>query len=1376
MKKKYTLFIKLFKLKEVRGREPDKALFSILFVLFSVVFFVNKSYGQYSSTHYVPPYVSGVQASNTQDRQFLILSTLETSAFQVNITLGDGSIMPSGQLLAGSTGTTIITSGTPTAGQYNSTTGVASISASNPLVLRIGVRFSDAVAGTGVMTTNDINSGTGDLNASVTPDYANPSNQGLILSASNNFYVNMRHDSGSQGGSLSGKGSVGLGQSFITGNTVMNGIYDQGVTFISVMATQPGTTNVTFTDFNGRTFIGHGSATTINKTLTQGESYVIAQVIDGDGSNTAYDTAAERNSYNGISVTSDQDIVVASGGLGGVDPTSSSRDIGYDQLVPVSEAGSDFILVRGQGTTDFEYAIVVATQANTQVFLNGSGTAVTTLTNAGDYILLNGTNSLWQSALDSNNNAYIRTDKPSFVYQTTNGANANNVSSMNLIPPISLCSETSEVTIAEPLQFGTAYLNIAVPVGTNTTVTPTGGGTAFVIGPDVGDDIDNSTSNVTGNTEWFTHTYQIPAGVTSINIKGNGDDSIGATNPINVGFLGASGAKGAAGYFAGFGAPPNATIDAASIMLGGVSTTTLTEPADAGSETAVSFSFEVEITGNCTSNVSVDWEVLDGTATLGADYTISAGTTSGTASFTAPSGTSTQTITLPNITVKDDSDVESSETLIIRLSNPVNAVLGTTDTEITILDNDTSVAIAATDAVKAEGNSGNTAFTFEVTRTGITTGTSSVNYAVTGSAGNPANAADFGGSLPSGVVNFAIGETSKIITINVSGDTVFEPEEEFTVTLSGATGTDIGTTTATGTINNDDPALTVSSPTITEGNSGTSNADITVTLSSPAPAGGTTIYYTVVPGTAVAGVDYTAPPANANIIIPAGSTTGTISIPIIGDTAIESNEMFTVQVTRDLVINAGFQDGTTGWTTVSGTPNCAGTFAFEVNAETSYGGSNAANQVLEVDCLSQGFQDFPTVPGTTYDVSFITSRRTAGGSPASVNATITVQNNNGGVLTNLNNITVTKTNTTFAYTTSTFSFTATGTTSRILFTSTLTQTLGLILDDLSVEPQTADATATVTITDDDTSITLGASPAVCSGTTSASLPYTATGGSPDQYSITYDAAAIGQGFANVTTTALPVSPISLTVPAGAIPATYNGTITVTNSGTGASSTAVPFTVTVNSLPTITLSSSGVNTTYGVGGTVNLPYTATTGSPNQYSITYDAAALGEGFSNVTTATLPASPITITVPASADAATYNATLTVINSTTGCVSNNVPITITVDPKALTVDVTADNKVYDGTTDAVVTLGSPSLVGIEAGDVVTIDTSPTAWDFANANVGTGISVTATTGSYTITGTNAGNYTVTQPSGLTANITAKALTITATDQNKEYGSSLTGG
>ena len=79
-------------------------------------------------------------------------------------------------------------------------------------------------------------------------------------------------------------------------------------------------------------------------------------------------------------------------------------------------------------------------------------------------------------------------------------------------------------------------------------------------------------------------------------------------------------------------------------------------------------------------------------------------------------------------------------------------------------DSSTNLAIAPTNATQTEGNSGNKSFTFTVTRSGDTSLASSVSFAVTGSGTNAANAADFGGTLPTGTVNFAAGETTKTIT------------------------------------------------------------------------------------------------------------------------------------------------------------------------------------------------------------------------------------------------------------------------------------------------------------------------------------------------------------------------------------------------------------------------------------------------------------------------------------------------------------------------------------------------------------------------------------------------------------------------------------
>jgi len=109
----------------------------------------------------------------------------------------------------------------------------------------------------------------------------------------------------------------------------------------------------------------------------------------------------------------------------------------------------------------------------------------------------------------------------------------------------------------------------------------------------------------------------------------------------------------------------------------------------------------------------------------------------------------------------------------------------------------------------------------------------------------------------------------------------------------------------------------------------------------------------------------------------------------------------------------------------------------------------------------------------------------------------------------------------------------------------------------------------------------------------------------------------------------------------------------------------------------------------------------------------------------------------------------------------------TANISPKGLTIiNVTANDKVYDGTTAASLS-GSASLVGKLLGDTVNLSGSPVA-TFADANVAPGKPVTVI--GYTLSGLDAGNYALSQPSGLTANITAKDLTITADNKSKVVG------
>jgi hypothetical protein len=187
--------------------------------------------------------------------------------------------------------------------------------------------------------------------------------------------------------------------------------------------------------------------------------------------------------------------------------------------------------------------------------------------------------------------------------------------------------------------------------------------------------------------------------------------------------------------------------------------------------------------------------------------------------------------------------------------------------------------------------------TVKVNRTGDVSGTVSVNFAT--SDGTATAGLDY--TATSGTLTFAPGELSKNITIPILNNDVFENgDETFTITLSNAMGAAILTTPSTTvTIEDNDyePSVSISPGTlrISEGDSGTKDLAVNVTLSNPSVEV-VTVDFATSDGTATAGNDYVAVSGTATI--PAGATTATIHIPINGDTTIEPDETFSISLSN----------------------------------------------------------------------------------------------------------------------------------------------------------------------------------------------------------------------------------------------------------------------------------------------------------------------------------------------------------------------------------------------------------------------------------------------------------------------------------------------
>src|SRR5205823_3055040 len=101
---------------------------------------------------------------------------------------------------------------------------------------------------------------------------------------------------------------------------------------------------------------------------------------------------------------------------------------------------------------------------------------------------------------------------------------------------------------------------------------------------------------------------------------------------------------------------------------------------------------------------------------------------------------------------------------------------------------------------------------------------------------------------------------------------------------------------------------------------------------------------------------------------------------------------------------------------------------------------------------------------------------------------------------------------------------------------------------------------------------------------------------------------------------------------------------------------------------------------------------------------------------------------------------------------------MTASISAKNLTISgAVANDRIYNGTASATVDFSGATLNGKVSGDAVSIDSSGYSASFANKNVGTSKPVTVT--GVAPSGGDSGNYTISQPSGLTATINKRNVT-----------------
>jgi len=229
----------------------------------------------------------------------------------------------------------------------------------------------------------------------------------------------MNAGGGAQAGALVSKGLSALGNIFKIGSYTNQNPQDNYLNFVSVMATE-NNTQITFDDLPTGLIIKNYTGTTpVTINLNEGESYTIAT--------NSFDSSINRDGLIGSLVTSDKPIVVNCGSTNGSFSNGGGRDYGIDQIAGLSKIGSEYILVKGDGSNEWENILVVAHSNNTTISINSNPSAITI--NAGNYYLIEG------NQFNASGNMYIETSEPVFVYQGVGATNSEANQGMFFVPP-----------------------------------------------------------------------------------------------------------------------------------------------------------------------------------------------------------------------------------------------------------------------------------------------------------------------------------------------------------------------------------------------------------------------------------------------------------------------------------------------------------------------------------------------------------------------------------------------------------------------------------------------------------------------------------------------------------------------------------------------------------------------------------------------------------------------------------------------------------------------------------------------------------------------------------------------------------------------------
>jgi hypothetical protein len=306
-----------------------------------------------------------------------------------------------------------------------------------------------------------------------------------------------------------------------------------------------------------------------------------------------------------------------------------------------------------------------------------------------------------------------------------------------------------------------------------------------------------------------------------------------------------------------------------------------------GNSSKTALTFTISLDAGSGQSISVNYATADNTALEATDYQAA----NGVVTF-APGETSRQVTVLVN----GDTQVEPNETFFVNLSNPANATISRPQGVGTIENDDAGAqgSLAFSAATFSAGENDGQA-TITVKRVGGSNGAISVQYG-TVAGGSAAAGSDY--TAAAGTFSWSDGETKdKTFTVSIADDSTDETNETVNLALTNPTGgATLGSpANATLTIADDDPApkVSIDDVSLAEGNSGTTSFAFTISLD--AASGQTTsVNYITADNTALEASDYQA--ANGVVTFAPGETSKQVTVLINGDTQVEPNETFAVNL------------------------------------------------------------------------------------------------------------------------------------------------------------------------------------------------------------------------------------------------------------------------------------------------------------------------------------------------------------------------------------------------------------------------------------------------------------------------------------------------